>query len=63
MGIYQKIMHKKQTTSIKKPIACTGKPLFNVNVLGGHVEDYIGDPVHPQYFPPKMEWEHVKKSA
>lgn len=42
---------------------CKGEALFEgVDNLGGHVEDYIGDPENPAYYPKKMEWVNVSQS-
>lgn len=42
---------------------CTGEMLFEgKDNLGGHVEDYIGDPEHPQHYPKGLQWVPVSQS-
>jgi hypothetical protein len=41
---------------------CTGKTLLSNNSMGGHIEDYIGDPERPQHYPKNLQWVPVSQS-
>ncbi len=46
----------------KQKNTCTGESLLNKKNLGGHVEDYIGDPNNPAHYPKGMQWVPVSQS-
>jgi len=41
---------------------CTGKSLFSEKNMGGHVEDYVGDPNNPTNYTKDLKWVPVSQS-
>jgi hypothetical protein len=41
---------------------CTDPSLFNQNNLGGHIEDYMSDPLQPFLYTKNTQWVPVSQS-